>query len=109
MERRPSGAAGAAGTAEEGPLVDDLTDRNENRAHVAVTRGDAVAVVDLDHVAITARIAGCDDGTAGGGADRKSDRRPEIDAGVYRGALEERIDARAEPAGDHGARKRAGE
>src|SRR5947207_2180687 len=65
-------------------------------------RAEAVPVVDVDHVAVAAVVAGLDvDHCARRGRRyRLTERGTEVDPGVQRRRAEEGIDARAETAGD---------
>src|SRR5690606_38161436 len=75
-------------------------------AQVRVARGEAVAMVDLDHAAVAAVEASADDLAGAGAAYRHADRRAEVDAGVHRRAADQRVAAYAEAAGDCLARNR---
>src|SRR5271169_4564098 len=54
----PGTAAGAAEKADRLMLGDPLPDRNDIAVKVGVKGGDAVSVIDLDHLAVVAVIAG---------------------------------------------------
>src|SRR5262245_54932848 len=75
VEMWPGRAASAADTPDHGVLGDDLTDLDEDRTEVPVARGHAVAVVDLDHFAVTARAVGSDHGPVRGSAHGIAGRR----------------------------------
>ena len=68
---------------------------------MAVAGGDAAAVVDLDEVAVAARIpARAKHGAVGGRIDRRPVGSGKVDAGVHCRAGMERIGADAEAAGE---------
>ena len=58
MEVRPGGATRRANAAEHCAGVDSLTFTHGDGGEVAIARRDAVAVVDLDHLAVAALPAG---------------------------------------------------
>src|SRR5262249_46839542 len=90
-----------------------------DRGKVAVAGREPVAMVDLDHLAVAAAPPRLDDGAGGRGADRLAGLAAEVEAGVHRRNMQERIDAHAEArrgvdVAGHGlahrhARERAGE
>src|SRR5438874_10131238 len=95
------GAGAAAGAAEKADLLmlgDPLPDRNDVAVKMGVKGGDAVSVIDLDHLAVVAVIAGVGHGPCRGGMNRGHVRRRQVDRGVKARAAIERIAARAEPA-----------
>src|SRR4051812_18972198 len=68
---------------------------------MAVAGLDALAVVDLDEIAVAAAVPfGAVDDAVGGGVDRGAERAGEIDPGMHGGAAAERIGADAEAAGE---------
>ena len=73
------------------PILIVLADLHLDLRHVAVARREAVAVVDLDHLAVAAAPARGLDGAVGGGAHRVAGAAAEIEAGVHRRPAEERI------------------
>src|SRR5436309_9817130 len=99
MEVWPGRPPGAADAADEGVLRDDLPDLDQDRAEVAVARRDAIAMIDLDHVAVAAGIVRGDHRAARGRPHGVTCRAEEVDPGMHGGAAEERIHARAERAG----------
>jgi hypothetical protein len=54
MEVRAGGAPGRSDTAEHGPSIHCLPILHGNAGEMPLARGDAVAVVDLDHPAVAA-------------------------------------------------------
>jgi len=95
------GSGTAAGAAEKTDLLmlgDPLPDRDDIAVKMGVKGGDAVSVIDLDHLAIVADIAGVGHDPRRGGMNRGHVGRRQIDPGVERRPAIERIVARAEPA-----------
>jgi hypothetical protein len=91
MHMRAGAAAGAA--EEPDPLVRRhlLPDRDGGPMEMGIEGFDAVAVVDLHRLAVIAAIAGEGDLSGGRGVDRRQIGRVEIEAGVDRGAMVERV------------------
>src|SRR5437016_2785391 len=83
-------------------LVDALPDVQSlcELRQMAVARPDAVGVTQLDQVAVAALSAGDSDDAVGGRADRRAVRGRVIRALVRTPALQNRMVAIAEPAGD---------
>src|SRR5437016_3796979 len=95
------GAGAAAGAAEKADLLmlgDPLPDRDDVAVKMGVKGGDAVSVIDLDHLAVVAVIPGVGHGPRRGGVNRRHVGRRQIDPGMKGRAAIERIAARAEPA-----------
>lgn len=76
--------------------ADELPDLDADLRQVPVTARQSVAVIDLDHVAVTTLTSG--DGHAAGGrcADRLSRIAAQVDAGMDSGPAVERVHAHAE-------------
>src|SRR5206468_8581500 len=80
---RTAGRAHAADLLAAGDMV---TLMNEDRRHVAIARGDAAAMIDLDQISVAAAVpAGVDHGSLGGRVNRGAVRACEIDAGMEGG------------------------
>src|SRR3954463_10531961 len=78
-----------------------LAGADDVAGEVAVAGLDAVAVVDLDEVAVAAIVPlGAVDNAVGGRVDRSADRAGEIDSRVHGGAAPERIGADSEAGGE---------
>ena len=97
---RPGGAAGAAEEADLGLRRDALADRYRGAVQMCIARGDAVAVVDLDDLAVIVAVAGEGHHPGRRGIDRRHVGRQEIDPGMQRGAAVDRIAPHPEPAAD---------
>src|SRR5436190_21650770 len=97
---RAGGAAGRADLADHLADLDDVADLDVDRGEMAVAGGEAVAMVDLDHAAITALPAGRGHLAVGGGADGIARGGAEIKPGVHRGPSQEGIAAHAETGGE---------
>ena len=78
-------------------LLDDVAGFNLNGFVVRVARGNALAVFDLDHLPVGARIPHERDDTAGDGPDVAARPAGEVDAVMPRGLAGDRVDARAVP------------
>ena len=85
--RRAAGAAGAGNGLAGSDLVAGI---HQDRREMRVAGGDPIAMVDFDHVAVTAILAGGDHRAGCGRNDPRSRRCPEIDAGMQRPAVPER-------------------
>ena len=99
VQMRAGRAAGRAELADHLADADLVADRDVDLRQMAVAGRKPVAVIDLDHLAVAAAPAGDGDGAGGGGVDRLADFAAEIDAGVHRGLVHERIHANAERRG----------
>src|SRR5260221_12390045 len=99
MQVRAGRSARAAGVTHDRALGDDLPEGDVEAAEMPVAGRDAVAVVDLDHVAVAAGVGGRDYGAAGRGARGGAHGRAEIDAGVHGRAPADGGHARPEAAG----------
>src|SRR5438045_3211082 len=97
---RTGGAAGRADLADHLADLDDVADLDVDRGEMAVAGGEAVAMVDLDHAAIAALPAGCDDLAVGGGTHGIAGGGAEIQARVHRGPSQEGVAAHAEAGGE---------
>src|SRR5262245_47104554 len=97
---RAGGAAGRADFTDHLADLHDITDLDVARREMPVAGGEPVAVVDLDHAAIAALPARCDDLAVGGGADGIAGGGAEIQARVHRGPSQEGIAAHAEAGGE---------
>src|SRR5438093_5277806 len=82
--------------------IDVLTDRDEDLALVCGDRGQRIAVVDDDAIAVPAAVAGHDHYSGGGCVDRRARAGGEVEAGVEPGAAAERIVAEAERRAESG-------
>ncbi|PAV93290.1 hypothetical protein WR25_26979 [Diploscapter pachys] len=71
---------------------------DEDLRQMAIAGRDALAVVDLDQIAVTALAAGVIDDAVGGGIDRRADRTGDVDARMHRRGAAERVGADAEVA-----------
>ena len=69
---------------------------------MGIAGGDAVAMVDFDHLAVAAGAAGPDHHTIGGGNDGMAVARLEVDAGMHRRRAQKRVEANTVPAGHVG-------
>src|SRR5258705_703958 len=96
MQMRTGGAAGASDRSDHLAGHDAVASPRAERGHVGVARPKAVAVVDLDDIAIARALADEGDLPAGGGENRRAHRGLEIKALVERGAAVERVGAIAE-------------
>ncbi len=68
---------------------------------MAVAGGDSAAMVDLDQIAVAARVpAGAEDGAVGGRIDRRAVLARKVDPRMHRRASAERIGADSEAAGE---------
>src|SRR5205814_7159487 len=95
-------APGRAGAADDHPPGDRLADLDGDLREMGEARDDAVAMVDVDHVAVAAVVAGLDvDHCARRGRRyRLTERGTEVDPGVQRRRAEVGIESRAATAGD---------
>ena len=69
MQVRTRGAAGRTDPAEHRAGLDFLAFGHQHLGHMAVAGRKAIAVIDLDHIAVAAERAGVDDAPGGGGVD----------------------------------------
>ena len=107
MKMAAGRAPGRAHAADLLAAGDVLAGRDEHHRHVAVTGRDALAMVDLDEVAIAARIPpGAKHGAVGGGVDWRADRAGKVDPGVHRSACGERVRTNTEARGEGGGADR---
>src|SRR5690348_5531930 len=81
------------------PALDMLAQRHLGGGQMAVARGDAVAVIDLDEPAIAAALADEADASRRGGEDRLAVATAKIEPGMEGRAPAERVAAHAEAAG----------
>ena len=100
VQMRAGRAAARAEAAENVALRDLLAFGDQDFRHMAVAGRQAVAVVDLDHVAVAAHRARVDDAAGGGRREFPAIGLQQIDAGVERRPAEERVGAIAERRGD---------
>src|SRR5579884_1116171 len=100
MHVRAGGAAGAAEIADLGMRPDMLADRDGEAVEMGVAGRDAVAVIDLDDLAVIVAVAGIGHRAGGGGVDRRFVRRVEIEPGMERRAAVDRVVAHPERAAD---------
>src|SRR3974377_253610 len=96
VQMRPGGAAGRANMADRLADTHHLPDFHVDLRQVTVAGGEAVAVVDLYHVAVAAFPAGKAHSAGGGGVDRFTLFDTELDAGVNGRATSERVHAHTE-------------
>src|SRR5579872_4063055 len=89
-------AAGGADETERLVQGDGRADLDEDPAEVGVARGEAVAVVDLDHVAVVAVPAGIAHDTVGRGENLGRSVSAQVDALMEGSAAAEGIEAKAE-------------
>src|SRR5262245_5601826 len=99
MQMRAGWAAGRADLADDLAGLLGIADLAVHAGKVAVAGREAVAVVDVDHLAVAALPAGDGHGTVGGGAHRIAGLPGHVEPGVHRGRAQERIDAHAEARG----------
>ncbi len=95
VQVRPGGATRRADAAEHCAGLDRLTLTHCDPGEMAVARGDSIAVIDLDHVAVTPRSFGSNHTAGGRGADGRAIIVAKVDAGVHRRAAEKWIDPNA--------------
>src|SRR6266568_2651720 len=88
---RAGRTSGRADAANDLPDLDLLADLHFDLRHVAVARREAVAMVDLDHVAVAAAPARGFDDAVGGGADRVAGLAAEVEAAMHRGPAQEGV------------------
>ena len=100
VQMRAGGVAGRADITDRLALGDLLTDGYRDGAHMAVERGDAVAMVDDNAVAVTGHGAGRDDRAAVGRNDGRAVACADVHAGVILLRLIDRVVAPAELRGD---------
>src|SRR6185312_578448 len=96
VQMRAGGAPGRADLAAHLADMDGLADLDVDLREVAVARGKAVAVVDLDHVAVAALAPGDRHAPGRGRVHRIADVAAHVEAGVHRRAMQERVHAHAE-------------
>src|SRR3954466_2037653 len=97
MQMRAGGTARRADAANDLADADRLSDLDVDRREMRVARRKAVAVIDLDHVAVAAVASRDRDGAGRGGARGFADVGAKVEPGMHRGAAQERIGAHAEP------------
>src|SRR5690242_17426666 len=95
MEMRSGRAAGRADPPDNLIRLDLLADGDLDHGEMAVAGDDPVAVIDLDHQAITAAPTSVRDHAGGGRSHRVAHVPAEIDACMHGGAPKEGIDANA--------------
>src|SRR5437762_10748314 len=96
MDMRAGSAAGAAEKADVASPADTLPDRHGLAVQMGVAGRDAVAVVDLDDLAVIVAIPGIGHDAGRGRVDRGHVGRPQIDTGVIGRMAVDRIAAHAE-------------
>src|SRR6185312_273538 len=96
MQMRPGRTPCRAEAADRLPDVNLLPDRHVDFREVTVSRRETVAVIDLDHLAVAAAPGGDSYGSGRGGVNLVAGVAAEVDAGVHRRGVNERIDAHAE-------------
>ena len=106
MDMRAGSAAGAAEETDLGTAGDALPDRDDVSVQMAITRRNAIAVIDFDDLAVIVAIAGIGHHAGSGRIDRRHVGRPEIFAGMEGAAAVHRIAADPERAADLVAFKR---
>ena len=95
MEMWTGGSAGRADPADDLSDLDVLPDADVDLGQMSVARRETIAVVDLDHLAVTALPAGVAYRAGGGGFHRIAAVAAKIEPGMHRGSPEERVDAHA--------------
>src|SRR3954471_7846246 len=88
---RPGRAARLADAANDLSDADRLADFHLDCREMCVARRKAIAVIDLDHPAVTAVPAGRRDGTGSGRAGGLARVGADVEAGVHRRPTHERI------------------
>src|SRR5262245_13449011 len=96
VQMRSGGAAGRADLADDLAGLDRMADLGVDAGEVAVARRDAVAVVDLDHLAVAALPAGECHRAVRGCAHRVAGLAAHVEAGVHRRRFQEWINPHAE-------------
>src|SRR5665811_916962 len=96
VQMRAGRSPGRADPADDLADAHRLTDLHVNLREMAVTGGQAIAVVDLDHVAIAAFAAGDAHFAGGGGVHRFAGFAAQVDTGMDGGPAQERVEAHAE-------------
>src|ERR1700722_20506783 len=96
MQMRAGGAPGRADPADPLPDANALADANVDLRQMTVAGGKAVAVIDLDHLAVAAAPAGRRHRSRRRGVGRLAVAAAELDTRVHRRHMQERIDAHAE-------------
>ena len=96
VQMRAGGVAGRADITDRLALGDLLAGGDRDGTHVAIERGDAVAMVDDDTVAITGHSAGRDDRAAVGRNDARAIARADVHTGVILLRVIDRVVAPAE-------------
>src|SRR5262249_18699108 len=100
MQVRSGRAAGRSDLADHLSDPDGVADLHVDLREMAVAGGEPVAMVDLDHAAVTAAPARGDDLAVRGGADGIARLGAEVEPGMHRGSAEEGIRAHAEARGE---------
>src|SRR5687768_8115775 len=100
MQVRPGRTAGAADRADRLAGNDRFTDTRAERGHMGVARSNAVAMIDLDAIAIAGTPSNERDLAPGGSIDGGADRPLEIEPGMEGRAAREGIVAEAEARGN---------
>src|SRR6185295_725075 len=100
VEVRAGGAAGGTDVAEDVAALDALSGTDREVRQVAVACRVAVAVRDIDDVAVAVGPFGLDHDSVGGGADGLADRGGDVDRVVLAGLTGERIGTAAEAVGE---------
>src|SRR5436305_574074 len=93
MEVRSGGATRRTHQCDQLPALHARIVADQDLRKMAVAGGDALAMIDLDHVAITAHPLRMGDDAVCGGIDRSADRTGDVDPGVHRGGAPEGIAA----------------
>src|SRR6056297_2770451 len=100
MQMRPGGAPRRSRTAKVITRIDDLPALHRDRGEMRITRGHAIAVVDLDEIPVSAGTPRSHNAPGSGSADRCTARCAEIDPGMQGGPPCEGVAAHTEIAAD---------
>src|SRR5687767_8796252 len=100
VQVRAGGTAGAADRADQLAGPDRLAGFGAECRHVRVSRPQAIAVIDLDAIAVTGPAADEGHPAVGGGIDRRPGRAFEIEPGMEGRAAGKRVGAVAETGAD---------
>ena len=100
MEVRAGGTPGRTHQRDQLAAVNARAVGDQDLGQVAIARRDALAVIDLDQIAVAAAAVGMGDDAVGGGIDRGADGTGNVDAGMHRRGAAERVGADAEVAGE---------
>src|SRR5690242_13306465 len=90
---RPGRTAGRTELADDGARAHRVADRDVDLRQMAVAGRQAVAVIDLHHLAVTAACTGDRHYAGGGGANGIAGIAAEIDPGMHRRFMDKRIGA----------------